>query len=264
MVFPRASLLLVNGCMGTAWSKIIIFNSKEQMTMPTLYIAGDSTAAHKGGDQKPMAGWGEYLPFHFGPGITVDNRAVNGRSTKSYIAQGRLAHIEQDMRPGDFLLIQFGHNDGKQEDPERYTDPGKEYRQNLIAFIDAARSRGGIPILLTSVSRRRFTPEGEPDPLAVGAYPQAAREAAEASGTPLLDIFASSQQLYRKLGIEESRSLFMHLPEQVHPNYPDGITDDTHFCGTGAKAVAGLVAEAIAKSSELSALHKHLRLPGNT
>ncbi|UQZ32628.1 hypothetical protein C2I18_03075 [Paenibacillus sp. PK3_47] len=231
--------------------------------MPTIFIAGDSTAAHKGGDQKPMAGWGEYLPFHFGPEITVDNRAVNGRSTKSYMAQGRLAHIEQDIRPGDYLLIQFGHNDEKREDPERYTDPAGDFRDHLTAFINSARSRGAFPVLLTPVSRRRFTPEGTPHPLAVGAYPQAVREVAEAAGTPLLDIFASSQRLYVSVGVEQSRDLFMHLPEGAHPNYPDGVTDDTHFCERGAKAAAGLVAEAIAESPELASLQKHLRLPGN-
>ncbi|WP_438491435.1 rhamnogalacturonan acetylesterase [Paenibacillus sp. IHBB 3054] len=227
--------------------------------MPTLYIAGDSTAAQKGADQKPMTGWGEYLQGYFGPEITVDNRAINGRSTKSYLEQGRLADIEQDFQPGDFLLIQFGHNDEKQEDPARYTDPGKDYRLNLITFIDSARSRGGFPVLLTSVSRRRFTPQGDPDPLAVGAYPQAMREVAKLTGTPLLDIFASSQQLYRKLGIEESRHLFMHLPKSRHPNYPEGITDDTHFSNEGAKQVAELVAEAIRHSADLSTLIQHMQ-----
>ncbi|MBW4081908.1 rhamnogalacturonan acetylesterase [Paenibacillus sp. S150] len=230
--------------------------------MPTLYIAGDSTAAQKGGGEKPMTGWGEYLKEHFGPDIAVDNRAVNGRSTRSFLAEGRLTDIGNDFQSGDYLLIQFGHNDQKLEDPARYTDPGTEYRRNLLTFIEFARSRGGFPVLLTSVSRRRFTPGGEPDPLAVGPYPEAMRGVAAQTGTPLLDIFASSQQLYRKLGEEGSRQLFMHLPANSHPNYPQGITDDTHFCKEGAARVAQLVAEAIRQSAELAALNALLRLPG--
>ncbi|WP_379161687.1 rhamnogalacturonan acetylesterase [Paenibacillus sp. sgz5001063] len=230
--------------------------------MPTLYIAGDSTAAQKSGGEKPMTGWGEFFHVHFGPEITVDNRAVNGRSTRSFLAEGRLEDIGKDFRSGDYLLIQFGHNDQKMEDPARYTDPETEYRQNLLTFIDFARSRGGYPVLLTSVSRRRFTSGGEPDPLAVGLYPEAMREVAAQTGTPLLDIFASSQQLYRVLGEEGSRQLFMHLPANAHPNYPEGVTDDTHFSKEGAARVAERVAEAIRQSPELTALGVYLRRPG--
>ncbi|KWX70690.1 rhamnogalacturonan acetylesterase [Paenibacillus jilunlii] len=230
--------------------------------MPTLYIAGDSTAAQKGGGEKPMTGWGEFLQEHFSPDIAVDNRAVNGRSTRSFLAEGRLEDIGKDFRSGDYLLIQFGHNDQKVEDPARYTDPSTEYRRNLLTFIEFARSRGGYPVLLTSVSRRRFTAGSEPDPLAVGLYPEAVREVAAQTGTPLLDIFASSQQLYRVLGVDGSRQLFMHRPASVHPNYPQGITDDTHFCKEGAARIAGLTAEAISQSAELAALHAYLRRPG--
>lgn len=232
--------------------------------MPTLYIAGDSTAALKGAEAKPMAGWGEYLQGHFTPEVVIDNRAINGRSTKSFLTEGRLANIEQDLRPGDYLLIQFGHNDEKQEDPARYTDPDTEYKHNLQLYIESARSRGGLPVLLTSVSRRRFTAAGEPDPLAVGAYPAAMRAVASLTGTPLLDIFAASQQLYRTLGFGGSQQLFLHLPPKQHPNYPDGVMDDTHFSIEGARKIAALVAEAIGQSYALSALHPFLQLKANT
>lgn len=225
----------------------------------TLFIAGDSTAALKGADQKPMAGWGEFLQSYFDADIIIDNRAVNGRSTKSFLTEGRLADIEKDFQAGDYLFIQFGHNDEKIEDPNRYTDPDKEYRHNLIQYIEFARRHGGLPVLLTSVSRRRFSTDGEPDPLAVGAYPDAMKQVAEETGTPVLDIFAASQQLYRSLGIEGSRALFMHLPISGHPNYPDGVADDTHFCTQGAQRIAALVVEAIQQSAELSALQSHLK-----
>lgn len=113
-------------------------------------------------------------------------------------------------------------------------------------------------MLLTSVSRRRFKADGEPDPLAVGAYPAAMRQVAAETKTPLLDIFKASQQLYRSMGGKESQQLFMHLPEKTHPNYPAGVTDNTHFSDEGAKQVAQLVAEAIRQCAELSALKQRM------
>ncbi|WP_026342508.1 rhamnogalacturonan acetylesterase [Paenibacillus fonticola] len=225
----------------------------------TLFIAGDSTAALKGAAEKPMTGWGEYIQDYFQSSVRVDNRAINGRSTKSFLAEGRLAAIEQDFRAGDYLFIQFGHNDEKTEDPSRYTDPNGAYRLNLKRFIDSARERGGTPVLLTSVSRRRYLEDGELDPFAVGEYPSAMREVASETGTPLLDIFTASQQLYKAFGVEGSKRLLMHLPEQAHPNYPAGIADDTHFSDAGAQQIARLVAEAIQQSTELSALKQHLK-----
>lgn len=225
----------------------------------TLFIAGDSTAALKGAAEKPMTGWGEYLQDYFQPSMRVDNRAMNGRSTKSFLAEGRLAAIEQDFGAGDYLFIQFGHNDGKVEDLNRYADPKLEYRQNLLRFIESARERGGFPVLLTSVSRRRFFEDSSLDPLALGEYPAAMREVADETETPLLDIYAASQQLYEALGSDRSKRLFMHLPEHGHPNYPAGIVDDTHFSDEGARQIARLVAEAIQQSAELSALKQHLK-----
>ncbi|MDR9856300.1 rhamnogalacturonan acetylesterase [Paenibacillus sp. VCA1] len=224
---------------------------------PKLFIAGDSTAAAKDPSQKPMAGWGEYLGRFLKPPLVIDNRAVNGRSTKSFLDEGRWAAIEQDLRAGDAVLIQFGHNDEKKEDPLRYTDPDTEYRSNLRHFIVSTRNRGATPVLLTSVSRRRFTADGLPDPLAVGPYPAAMREVAAATGTPLLDIFAASQLLYRDLGPEASTTLFLHLPANQHPNYPEGVADDTHFSEEGARQIAKLVADAIACSDSLSSFHRY-------
>lgn len=224
-----------------------------------LFIAGDSTAALKGAAEKPMTGWGEYLPEHFGSAVEVDNRAVNGRSTKSFLAEGRLAHIERDLQAGDYLFIQFGHNDGKREDPTRYADPGRAYQDNLRQFVEAARRAGATPVLLTPVSRRRFLADGTPDPEAVGPYPDAMRQVAADTGTPLLDIFAASQQLFRALGDTGSRHLVMHLPAGAHPNYPEGLRDDTHFSDVGARQVARLVAQAIRQSLELAELRAGLK-----
>ncbi|WP_458119439.1 GDSL-type esterase/lipase family protein [Paenibacillus sp. Z6-24] len=223
---------------------------------PTLFIAGDSTAAIKGASEKPMSGWGEYMAEHFGGAVIVDNRAINGRSTRSFLAEGRLDHIAADLQAGDYLLIQFGHNDEKSADPARYTDPDTDYRSNLRQFIDTARQHGAIPVLLTSVSRRRFLPDGTPDPLSVGLYPEAMKQTAAAADVPLLDLFTASQQLYAALGESGSRKLFMHLPPGQHPNYMDGIADDTHFSVHGAQAIAELAVSAILQHPALTALHK--------
>ncbi len=224
-----------------------------------LFIAGDSTAALKGAAEKPMTGWGEYLQDYFGSAVEIDNRAVNGRSTKSFLAEGRLAHIEKDLQAGDYLFIQFGHNDGKREDPARYADHDTEYKDNLRRFVDAARRAGAAPVLLTSVSRRRFLADGTLDPDAVGPYPAALRQVAADTGTPLLDIFAASQQLFRALGDPGSRHLVMHLPAEAHPNYPEGVQDDTHFSDVGARQVARLVAQAIRQSDALAELRACLK-----
>lgn len=227
--------------------------------MPTLFIAGDSTAALKEPDKKPMSGWGEFFQTYFKEDLRVDNRAVNGRSTKSFMAEGRLAEIERDFRPGDYLFIQFGHNDGKHEDPDRYTDPAGEYRINLRRYVSAAQQLGGTPVLLTSVSRRRYLPSGLLDPQSVEGYPQAMRELARENGIILLDLFAATHRLYRLLGREGCRQLFVHLKPGEHPNYPEGLEDNTHFSDLGARLAAALVAEAVLRSPALSALHSHMQ-----
>ncbi|WP_052714062.1 GDSL-type esterase/lipase family protein [Paenibacillus dauci] len=225
---------------------------------PTLFIAGDSTAAIKGASDKPMSGWGEYVQPYFGSGITVANHAINGRSTRSFLAEGRLEYIANQLQPGDYLLIQFGHNDEKSADPMRYTEPHTDYRYNLQKIIDTARQYGAIPVLLTSVSRRRFLSNGTIDPLAVGAYPAAMKQTALTAHVPLLDIFTASRQLYEALGETASMDLFMHLRPGQHPNYMDGIADDTHFSVQGAQAIAELIVSAILRHPELAALHPYI------
>lgn len=229
------------------------------MMKRTLFIAGDSTAAIKGASEKPMTGWGEYLQGHFSSSIKVKNCAINGRSTKSFLSEGRLEAVEREIRAGDYLFIQFGHNDGKREDPARYADPIREYPDNLSRFIESARSRGAIPVLLTSVSRRKFLPDGTLDPLAVAEYPEVMRQVARTTGTILLDIYAASQHLYSRVGEKASRRLLMHLPPGSHPNYPDGIQDDTHFSEEGACQIAELVVAEIRYADALSDLAAELR-----
>lgn len=213
-----------------------------------VFIAGDSTAAAKSPEKRPESGWGEHLAQHLRPGIRVLNYAVNGRSTKSFLAEGRLAEIERQLKPGDYLFIQFGHNDQKQEDPERYTDPEKLYQENLALFVKTARGRGAHPLIFSSVSRRAFV-KGQIVSDNLGDYPQAARMVAERLQVPFVDLFQSTSALLDELGEEASRGLFLQLKPGESENYPDGVEDNTHFNEYGALCVARLAAAELRKLS---------------
>lgn len=198
----------------------------------TLYLAGDSTAAQKYVDAKPETGWGMALPFFLGKGIDVANHAVNGRSSKSFVDEGRLDAILASIRPGDLLLVQFAHNDEKSADPVRYTEPWSTYQDYLRLYLDGARGRGARPVLATPVERRRFDADGNAVPTH-GDYPAAMRALAVEERVPLLDIEALSLALWQRLGVEETKTYF---------NWTDTEQDNTHFNPPGAIAVARLVA----------------------
>ncbi|WP_405878962.1 rhamnogalacturonan acetylesterase [Streptomyces sp. NBC_01384] len=211
----------------------------------TLYVAGDSTAAQKYADAAPETGWGMALPFFLWEYLAVANHAVNGRSSKSFIDEGRLGVILDAIRPGDFLLIQFGHNDEKSADPTRYTEPWTTYQDYLRQYVDGARARGARPVLATSVERRKFDADGNAVPTH-GDYPTAMRALAEDECVALLDIQALSLALWQKLGVEETKKYF---------NWTATEQDNTHFNPPGAIAVARLVA------AEL--LHRQVLAPGD-
>ncbi|MFH8939426.1 rhamnogalacturonan acetylesterase [Streptomyces griseosporeus] len=198
----------------------------------TLYIAGDSTAAQKYADAAPETGWGMALPFFVHKDLTVANHAMNGRSSKSFVDEGRLAAILSVIRPGDLLLIQFAHNDEKATDPARYTEPWTTYQDHLRLYVDGARARGARPVLATSVERRRFDAAGNALPTH-GDYPAAMRALAREEGVALLDIQALSLALWQRLGVEETKTYF---------NWTATEQDNTHFNPPGAIAVARLVA----------------------
>ncbi|MEU0842081.1 rhamnogalacturonan acetylesterase [Streptomyces sp. NPDC005962] len=212
----------------------------------TVYLAGDSTAAPKSPTAAPETGWGMALPFFLADGrFTVANHAVNGRSSKSFYDEGRLAPILAALRPGDLLLVQFGHNDEKTEDPARGTDPRTTYPEYLRRYLDGARERGARPVLLTSVERRKFDAAGNAQPTH-GAYPDAVRRLARTEGVPLLDVQASSIALWQRLGPEATKEYFNWQAPGESPNYPAGVQDNTHFQPHGAIEVARLVARELA------------------
>jgi lysophospholipase L1-like esterase len=208
----------------------------------TLYIAGDSTAAQKFASASPETGWGMALPFFLHKDRPVSNHAVNGRSSKSFVDEGRLDAILRVIRPGDFLLIQFGHNDQKAGDPTRYTEPWSTYQQYLRMYVDGARARGARPVLATSVERRRFDADGKAL-TSHGEYPAAMRALAAEEGVALLDVQALSLALWQELGVERTKAYF---------NWTEREQDNTHFNPPGAIAVARMVARELVRARVLA------------
>ncbi|HYG07496.1 MAG TPA: GDSL-type esterase/lipase family protein [Stenotrophomonas sp.] len=198
-----------------------------------ILIAGDSTAAEYGVERAPQAGWGQELQSWFDPAQwEVRNHAKGGRSARSFIEEGRLQAIDKELRRGDVLLIQFGHNDAKFEDPSRYDDPQQAYPQYLARYVDLAKQRGATPILLTPVARLVYDFGSLLD--THGLYTQAVKQLAAQRQVALIDLNASSSDWIRALGEQAAKPYFMFVPEQ-------GKADGTHFSRAGASAVACLV-----------------------
>ncbi|MFH9662223.1 rhamnogalacturonan acetylesterase [Streptomyces sp. NPDC017248] len=215
----------------------------------TLHLAGDSTAAQKYADAAPETGWGMALPFFLREELKVANHAVNGRSAKSFVDEGRLDALLAGVRRGDVLLVQFAHNDEKATDPARYTEPWTTYQRYLRLYLAGARERGARPVLATPVERRRFAADGTALPTH-GEYPAAMRALAEEEGVALLDIEALSLALWQRLGAEETKTYF---------NWTATEQDNTHFNPPGAVAVARLVARELLRTRVL-ARHDVVRL----
>ncbi|WP_167977247.1 rhamnogalacturonan acetylesterase [Lentzea indica] len=218
--------------------------SASAATPVQVFIAGDSTASTYVSSQAPRVGWGQALPVFLTSSAVAVNAAQSGASSKSFADQGRLDRILAQLKRGDYLLISFGHNDEKKEDPARYTEPSTTYKSYLSQYIDKSRAKGAKPVLVTSVERRRFTSTGTISPTH-GAYPAAMRQLAAAKGVPLVDLTTSSTALFNRAGVEGTKKYFMHLKAGQYPNYPNGVEDNTHFQAAGAIEVARLVATAL-------------------
>lgn len=209
---------------------------------PQIVWAGDSTVALNHFKSFPQTGLGQGLQLYLKQSVLLLNLAVNGRSTKSFIDEQRLADAYFALNENDFLFIQFGHNDQKAADPARYTDPQGEFRDNLYKFLRVAEGRKAHPVLITPVTRRSFGPDGRLEDT-MGEYPSVVRSVACETGTPLIDLYKRSTAYVEQLGPEASERLYMNFPEGLYPNYPDGLEDNTHLTVEGAKDFAGLIAD---------------------
>ena len=225
-----------------------------------VFVAGDSTAAEKRADRRPETGWAERLQAFFDPDdVRVVNLARNGRSTRTFLSEGRWDALLDEVRPGDVVLIQFGHNDQSESKPDRYTPPDA-FQANLRRFVADVRQRDATPVLMTPVVRRRFDDEGRFYDVH-GAYPDLTRAVAAETGAALLDVHRTSEAVLRAWGAEGSKDLFLILAPGEHPNYPDGLDDNTHFSPLGASIAARLVAEGIRDAGLDLAEHLLLKDP---
>jgi len=213
----------------------------------TIHLAGDSTMSIKRDEKRPETGWGEYLAQQFRPGaVVVDNRAMNGRSTRTFIEEGRWDALLEATKPGDVVLIQFGHNDQSVEKPDRYTPPA-DYTRNLQRFVADVRAKSATPVLLTPVARRRFDEEGRVV-ASHGEYPDLVRILAAREHVALIDMERRSTAVLQEAGAESSKALFLWLAPGEHVNYPQGVQDNTHFSLKGAQRMAREFAAAARES----------------
>lgn len=222
-----------------SWVFLVISCASAQQT--TIYTIGDSTMANKPNpDENPERGWAQMLPQFFNNEVIIDNRAVNGRSTKSFIDEKRWDSVHKMLKKGDYVFIQFGHNDQKENDAKRYTNPHTAYRYNLTRFVKETLAKGANPILFSSISRRNFNENGVLIDTH-GAYPLEVRLVAKEFNIPFIDLQYLSEQLEASYGPEKSKMLHLHFKIGENPYYPDGKTDDTHLSELGATEMAKLV-----------------------
>jgi lysophospholipase L1-like esterase len=204
----------------------------------TVYLIGDSTMSIKDVKAYPETGWGMPFSYFFDESVKVDNRAQNGRSTRTFIEENRWQPVADNLSEGDYVLIQFGHND-EVKTKKSYTTED-EFRKNLIRFITESRAKKANPVLITPVARRQFDAAGKIEGTHT-LYSELVRAVANEYKAPLIDLDKQSQELLQTFGPENSKLLFLQLAPGEHPNYPDGKVDNTHFNELGARRMAELV-----------------------
>lgn len=252
---------------------LLLSSFKTNTVIPTIFMIGDSTMANKkleGGN--PERGWGQMLPGFLTEEIRVDNHAVNGKSSKSFIDEGRWDKVLSLMKPGDYLFIQFGHNDEKPK-ADRHTEPGTTFDANLRKFVNEARAKGVTPVLFNSIVRRKFA--AAPDAYIIqnavieddirpeadtikqyygdklidthGAYLESPRNVAKELNVPFVDMNKITKDLVESMGPEDSKKLFMWVAPGVIPALPKGSEDDTHLNIYGGRIITALTIDAILK-----------------
>ena len=218
----------------------------------TVYLAGDSTVTDQ--PEEPWIGWGQMLPLFFGPGVVVANHAESGLALSSFFAHRRFDKILESIRPGDYLFVQFGHNDMKERGEG--IGPWTSYRDALRRVVDEVRARGAHPVLLTSMQRRRFDDEFRQF-ATLGDFPLVVRRVAAERAVPLIDLNQISATLYAALGPEGSKRAFVHYPAGSFPGQERALRDDTHFNAYGGYQLARGIVEGI--RLEVPALAARLR-----
>jgi lysophospholipase L1-like esterase len=208
-----------------------------------IFLAGDSTMSIKETKAYPETGWGMPFVYFWDSTVIIVNRAKNGRSTKTFLSEGLWKSIMDEAKEGDYVFIQFGHNDESVEKKERYSTPDT-FKMNLTRFITDVRNKKAFPVLFTPVSRRKFDASGT----AIETHKEYAayvKEVAAKENVLFIDLDTKSRVLYQQFGNENSKLLFLQLKPGEHPNYPEGKEDNTHFNELGARLIAQLVLKEI-------------------
>jgi len=223
----------------TARARVVSVQPAPSATV-RIFLAGDSTVTNQ--NFEPYVGWGQALPLFLGDRAVVANHAESGRALRSFQGERRLDKILAQLRPGDFVLIQFGHNDQKEkgEGVGAFTT----YAARLKAYVDAIQAKGGKPVLVTAVARRRFDPQGQVVE-SLGDFPEAVRRVAKERGLQLIDLNTASKQVYQALGVERSKLALLHYPANTFPGQTEPLRDDTHFSAYGAYEMARCVVEGV-------------------
>lgn len=224
-----------------------------------IFYAGDSTCAQNDITTFPQTGLGQGLELYIKKEIKIYNHAMNGRSTKSFMDEGRLENIKREIASGDFLFIQFGHNDEKQYDKDRYTTPFGTFKDNLKTFIDVARNVEATPVLITPLERRCFEDAWKLGPGEHGEYVAGMKEVAAEEHVALIDLYTKSRAKMEDAGAVETTKWFMHLAKGEYPSCPEGKIDNTHLKQDGARIFAGLIAEGL---KELGGVYAELLVDG--
>jgi lysophospholipase L1-like esterase len=220
-----------------------------------VFLLGDSTCHTNNFDTFPQVGWGQVFGEYLSDQYEVINLAQNGRSTKSFIDEGWFAPVEKSVAKGDFVFIQFGHNDEK-EDAARHTDPFTTYQENLLFFINTARKVGATPVLLSSIYRRQFDENGKVRDNCHLDYPKAMEELAKRENVIYLDICELTKKRLQEIGMDASREYFMNFDANIYPNYPEGKQDNTHLREKGAREVVSIITSEMKKNDILKELLK--------
>ncbi|WP_320113320.1 rhamnogalacturonan acetylesterase [Draconibacterium orientale] len=222
---------------------LIFFSACQKPKQFSIYCVGDSTMANKNADAFPETGWCMVLDEYFTSNVAVKNHARNGRSSKSFIDEGRWQTVLDSLQAGDYVFIQFGHNDQKAYDSTRYTTPFGSYTENLSKFINESREKGAIPVLFTSIVRRKFGENGKLNDTH-GDYPVATRKVADLLDVPLIDLQKITEEWVNSLGDEASKQMYLWT-DITNERNPELRKDDTHLSQKGALKVAQLATEAL-------------------
>ena len=243
----------VNNYIGAVVVCLLMAFMQPQKKKISLWLLGDSTMCLYEPSRAPLTGWGMPFANFFDTSVIIKNEAKGGRSTRTFLSENRWKRIEENLQGGDYVFIQFGHNDEAKEEKykDRYT-PVEDYKTNLMKFITEAAAKKAIPVLVTPVTRMRFDKQGNVEETHA-LYSAAVTEVAKQYNVTVIDLDLKSRALLHQMGVRDSKLLFMQLDSAVNPIYPKGQKDNTHFNEYGARRIAELVlAEVRIKLPELA------------